>query len=134
MVVATCVPASAGALSVAITSQADAPVTLMSCTFTKQMVPLARGVSVEGFLTGVVFKNTAAKPVVQVTFLFTMRDTAGAVIDSHMLTSTGTFAPGVEIDNIHWLTVDDWPTLGGVDCSIQRVMFKEDPAWTPPHR
>jgi hypothetical protein len=122
-------PADASSIAVVITAQAGAPITLTSCTLRKEMMPLARGVSVEGLRTGVVFKNTTLKPIADVAFLFTMRDVSGDVIDSHRLHSKGTYAPNVEIDNINWLSVDSWPTLGDMDCSIDRVVFSDGSAW-----
>jgi hypothetical protein len=122
--------AVAGTITVSITPQSNAPITLTGCTFQKQFVPLARGVSVEGFRTGVVFTNNASRPISTVVFLFTMHDTAGAVIDSHTLKSSGSYAPAVPIDNIHWLVVDSWPTLGAMDCSIDHVVFTDGTAWS----
>jgi hypothetical protein len=101
----------------------------MTCTLQKQFVTIARGVSVEGFRTGVTFKNSTQKPIVRVAFKFTMRDTSGSKIDSNTLQGAGTFAPAVEIDNISWNNVDDWPTLADMDCSIQRVVFQDGSVW-----
>jgi hypothetical protein len=121
--------AAAAGVSVTVTAQADSPVTLMTCTLQKQFVTIARGVSVEGFRTGVTFKNTTQKPIARVVFTFLMRDATGVEIDSHTLQSVGAFAPDVEIDNISWNNVDNWPTLGDMDCSIQQVIFQDGSSW-----
>jgi hypothetical protein len=123
-------PARAGSVAVSITPQSSAPVLLTSCTFQKQFVSLARGVSVEGFRTGVVFTNGTTRPISTVVFLFTMRDTSGEVIDSHTSKSSGSYAPAVSIDNIHWLVVDSWPTLGAMECSIDHVVFSDGTSWS----
>jgi hypothetical protein len=128
-VLATIAAAAASGVSVTVTAQADSPVTLMTCTLQKQFVTIARGVSVEGFRTGVTFKNSTQKPIARVVFKFVMRDAAGAEIDSHTLQSVGMFAPNVEIDNISWNNVDNWPTLGDMDCSIQQVVFQDGSSW-----
>ena len=116
-------------VSVAITPQHDSPVAISDCTLVRQFVPLARGVSVQGFKTGVVFKNVSATAIRSVTFGFEMLDSMDAPIDRHELTSTGTYAPNVEIDNITWLVVDSWPTLGVMRCSVRRVQFADGTSW-----
>ena len=128
-VLATSAACAAASVSVTVTPQADSPVTLMTCTLQKQFVTIARGVSVEGFRTAVTFKNSTQKPIARVDFKFVMREATGAEIDSHTLQSIGMFAPNVEIDNISWSNVDDWPTLGDMDCSIQRVVFQDGSFW-----
>lgn len=121
--------ANASSISVTITPQPGSPVSLIHCTLQKEYVALARGVSVEGFRTGVVFKNTTSRPIVWVAFQFTMIDISGITIDSHSFKSTGTFAPSVEIDDIHWLDVDSWPTLGEMDCAVKRTLFADGTSW-----
>jgi hypothetical protein len=121
--------AEAANVSVRVTAQPDSPVALMTCTLQKQFVTIARGVSVEGFRTGVTFKNATQKPISRIDFKFTMRDATGSEIDSEILDGAGTFAPDVEIDNISWNKVDDWPALSDMDCSIQRVVFQDGTSW-----
>ncbi len=129
LVLATSAAAAAASVSVTITAQADSPVSLLTCNLQKQFVTIARGVSVEGFRTGVTFKNVTQRPIARVVFKFVMRDAAGAEIDSHTLQSVGAFGPAVEIDNISWSNVDNWPTLGDMDCSIERVVFQDGSFW-----
>jgi len=110
--------------------QQGAPVSILYCSLAKQSVQVARGVSVEGLNTGVVFKNDSVKVITTVTFRFTMIDGFGAVLETRFKQSTGTFSPGVIIDNIHWLDVNSWPTLGEMDCSIDHVSFQDGTFWS----
>lgn len=119
------------AIAVTIVQQPSAPVAISRCTLERHFVQVANGVSVQGFRTGVVFTNVGSKPIEAVVFEFTMIDTSGTFIDHHSLISTGTYVPNVEIDNISWLIVDTWPTLGAMDCAIHSVAFTDGTSWVP---
>jgi hypothetical protein len=119
-------------ITVTITPHPGDPVSIASCTLVRQSFALARGVMVEGFKTGVVFKNVTSNPIASVTFDFAMIDTSGAVLQHRLLSSTGTYAPGVQIDNISWTQVNDWPTLGTMDCSVYSVRFVNGESWPAP--
>lgn len=122
-------PAAAAGISVTVTPQTGAPIQLLTCTSQKTRVEIARGVSVDGFQTGVTFKNTSQKVARRVIFKFTMRDATGGEIDSHTESSSGTYVAGVEIDNIGWQTVNSWPTLADMDCAVDAVTFQDGTSW-----
>ena len=107
----------------------DAPVSIVSCSLAKQSVQIARGVSVEGLNTGIIFKNDSSKTIGAVTFRFTMIDSSGATLETRFKESTGTFSPTVVIDNIHWLDVNSWPTLSEMSCSVGHVSFQDGTVW-----
>lgn len=109
--------------------QQNAPVSITNCTLAKQSVQIARGVSVEGLNTGIVFRNESLKTVAEITFRFTMIDGSGATLETRLKQSTGTFSPSVTIDNIHWLDVNSWPTLGDMNCSVDHVSFQDGSVW-----
>ena len=121
--------AEASDVVIQIQAQSDAPVSVMGCSLTKQAVQIARGVSVEGLNTGVVFKNESVKAIVAVTFRFTMIDGSGAPLETRFKDTVGTFSPAVVIDNIHWLEVNSWPTLREMSCSVGHVSFQDGSAW-----
>ena len=121
--------AEASDTAIQILPQQDAPVSIVTCSLAKQSVQIARGVSVEGLNTGIVFKNNTSKTVVAVTFNFTMVDSSGAVLETRSKQSTGAFSSAIVIDNIHWLDVDSWPTLGEMSCSVSRVSFQDGVVW-----
>jgi hypothetical protein len=121
--------AEASDTAIQILPQQDAPVSIVNCSLAKQSVQIARGVSVEGLNTGTVFKNDTSKTIEAVTFNFAMLDSSGAILESRFKESTGAFSPGIVIDNIHWLNVDSWPTLGEMICSVSRVSFQDGTVW-----
>jgi hypothetical protein len=124
-------PAEASDTAIQILPQQDAPVSIVNCSLAKQSVQIARGVSVEGLSTGIVFKNDASKTIGAVTFKFTMSDSSGAILENRFEHTTGTFSPTIVIDNTHWLNVDSWPTLGEMSCSVSRVSFQDGTVWYP---
>ena len=104
-------------------------VSIVNCPLAKQSVQIARGVSVEGLNTGIVFKNNTSKTIGEVIFEFAMLDSSGAMLETRFKESTGAFSPGSVIDNTHWLNVNSWPTLGEMICSVSRVVFQDGTAW-----
>jgi hypothetical protein len=123
--------AEASNIAIQVQPQQDAPVYIVNCSLAKQSVQIARGVSVEGLSTGIVFRNNSLKTIAAITFRFTMIDASGAMLETRFKDSTGIFSPGVVIDNIHWLDVDSWPTLGAMSCSVGHVSFKMAVSGTP---
>jgi hypothetical protein len=109
--------------------QQDAPVSIVNCSLAKQSVQIARGVSIEGLNTGIVFRNDASKTIAVVTFRFAMIDALGTTLETRFKQSTGTYSPAVIIDNIHWLDVNSWPTLREMTCSVGHVSFQDGSAW-----
>jgi hypothetical protein len=124
-----CASAEASDITIQVQPQQDAPVSIVNCSLAKQTVQIARGVSVEGLNTGVVFKNDSSKAVAAVTFRFTMIDGSGATLETRFKESTGTFSPTVIVDNIHWLDVNSWPTLSEMRCSVGHVSFQDGSVW-----
>jgi len=62
-------------------------------------------------------------------FKFTMLDSFGTSLSSRLKETRGLYSASVVIDNIHWLDVDSWPTLGAMDCSVYRVLFRDGSSW-----
>jgi len=124
-----CASAEASDIAIQVQPQQDAPVSIVNCSLAKQSVQIARGVSVEGLNTGIAFKNDSSKPIVVVTFRFTMIDGSGATLETRFKERSGTFSPAVIIDNIHWLEVNSWPTLSEMSCSVGHVSFQDGTAW-----
>jgi hypothetical protein len=121
--------AKANDIAIQILPQQNAPVSIINCSLAKQSVQIARGVSVEGLNTGIVFKNDTSRTVTVVTFAFTMIDSSGAVLETRFKQSWGTFSSAVVIDNMHWLEVNSWPTLSEMSCSVGHVSFQDGTAW-----
>ena len=121
--------AEASDIAIQVQPQQDAPVYIVNCFLAKQSVQIARGVSVEGLYTGIVFRNNSLKTIATITFRFAMIDGSGALLETRFKESTGIFSPGVIIDNIHWLDVNSWPTLGAMSCSIGHVSFQNGSVW-----
>ena len=121
--------ADASDIASQVQPQQDAPVSIVNCSLAKQSVQIARGVSVEGLNTGIVFKNDSSKTIAAVTFRFAMIDGSGATLETRFKESTGTFSPTVIIDNIHWLDVNSWPTLSEMNCSVGHVSFQDGGVW-----
>jgi hypothetical protein len=121
--------ARASDAAIQILPQQDPPVSIVNCSLAKQSVQIARGVSVEGLNTGIVFKNNTSKTIGEVTFEFAMLDSSGAMLETRFKESTGAFSPAIVIDNTHWLNVNSWPTLGEMICSVSRVVFQDGTAW-----
>jgi len=121
--------AEASDVAIQVQPQQDAPVYIVNCSLAKRSVQIARGVSVEGLDTGIVFRNNSLKTIAAITFRFTMVDSFGATLETRFKESTGVFSPGVIIDNIHWLDVNSWPTLGAMSCSVGHVSFQGGSVW-----
>lgn len=121
--------AEAADVAIQVQPQQNSPVSISDCTLAKQSVQIARGVAVEGLNTGIAFRNESLKTIGAITFRFTMIDNFGATLETRLKQSTGTFSPSVTIDNIHWLDVNSWPTLGQMSCSVDHVSFQDGSFW-----
>jgi hypothetical protein len=82
--------------------------------------------------TGVDFVTHGATPVSAAMFQFQLVNLYGELLDPIVGEATGQFRDGVEIKGNHWSSIDVWPGLSIVECSVSRVLFADGKTWLAP--
>lgn len=131
-------PSGVSAGTVTVSSQPNSPIQIKYCWIGYE----DSSAGSKNYFLGqaVSFTNMGAQDVVAIEFEFDLLDNFGDKVGTLTGQKTGTFSPQVLIDvqrNVftglplkwEWETINTWPGLATVTCSVRRAKFADGTIW-----